>query len=176
MTPGAIALAAGANSRQAREHHSPTYYQPLSLPKDERFTPPDLLLDLHAKYRFTVDIASSSLAPAAQILTRYITKEQNVFRFQIPKEERVFCNPPYSEIYPWVHFLWRQPCFSFMLLPAWTDRRWWQELVEPFRDRPGSRLHAEHTGRILFGTPEQPIREKDAPKFIGSVYLTFDQV
>lgn len=147
-----------------------------SLPNDERFTPPDLIRKLHAKYSFTVDIASSSLAPAAQILTRYITKEQNALKYMIPADERVFCNPPYSDIWTWVDFLWRQPCFSFLLVPAWTDRKWWLELVEPYRDRPGSRLHTEHFGRILFGDPETPIRKKDAPKFIGSVFITFDQV
>lgn len=143
---------------------------------DERFTPPELLWWLHTRYRFTVDIASTPLAPAAQILTRYITKEQNALRYIIPADERVFCNPPYSDIWPWVDFLWRQPCFSLLLVPAWTDRKWWQELVEPYRDRFGSRLHTEFHTRVTFGDPEKPIRESGAPKFIGSVFITFDRV
>lgn len=142
---------------------------------DERFTPPELLLKLHGRYGFTVDIASTPLAPAAQILTRYLTKEMNALKYAIPADERVFCNPPYSDIWTWVDFLWRQPCFSLLLVPAWTDRKWWLELIEPYRDRPGSRLHTEHMGRVLFGDPVQPIREKDAPKFTGSVLITFDR-
>ncbi len=148
-------------------------------PNDERFTPPDLLMRLHAKHRFTVDIASCAIAPAAQIITRYFTKEMDVFKYApFPREERVYCNPPYSDIWPWVDLLWRQPCFSLMLLPAWTDRKWWLQLVEPYRDRPGSRLHVEFTERIAFGSPECPVAPPDAdvPKFLGSVLITFDQV
>ena len=142
---------------------------------DERFTPPTDLERWHAKYRFTVDIASSPLAPAARILPRYITKEQNALRFAIPREERVWCNPPYSDIEPWVRFLWKQPCFSVMLLPAWTDRQWWQKYVEPFRDRPGSRLHTEFLTRVLFGDPVVPVRTKGQPNF-WPVLLIFDEV
>ncbi len=147
-----------------------------SQDNDERFTPPDLLLKLHAKHSFTVDIASSPLAPASKILTRYFTKQMNVLQYVIPDHERVFCNPPYSDIWTWVDFLWRQPCFSLLLVPAWTDRQWWQKLIEPYRDRPGSRLHTEFYTRVLFGDPEVPIREEGAPKFIGSVFITFDKV
>lgn len=150
-------------------------------PNDERFTPPDLLLRLHARYKFTVDIASCAIAPAAQIIPRYFTKEMDVFRYApFPKHERIFCNPPYSDILPWVDLLWRQPCFSFMLVPAWTDRKWWQLLVEPYRDQIGSRLHTQFTDRVTFWQPDAAgvaaNAMKEEPKFIGSVYLIFDQV
>lgn len=53
-------------------------------------------------------------------------------------EGRVWCNPPYSDIAPWVVKAWRAApeCDVIaMLLPAnRTDQPWWQELVEPVRD------------------------------------------
>ena len=143
--------------------------------KDERFTPPDFLRAQHAKHHFTVDLCSSSAAPAAQILPRYFTKEHNALRFVIPPEERVWCNPPFSDIRPWVELLWRSAAFSVMLVPAWTDRSWWQELVEPYRDRPGSRLHTEFLKRVLFGDEEEPVRTKGQPNF-WPVLLTFDRM
>jgi hypothetical protein len=54
--------------------------------------------------------------------------------------ERVFCNPPYSNIEAWVEKAWAEwrTCevgLIVMLLPAnRTEQRWWQEHVEPFRD------------------------------------------
>ncbi len=147
-----------------------------SLENDERFTPPDMLRSLHAQYAFTLDLASSPLAPAAQILPRYLTRENSAFQYRIPAEERVWCNPPYSNIPLWISFLWAQPCWSMMLVPAWTDRAWWHEYVEPFRDRPGTRLHTQFIRRVLFGDPEQPVRKSGSPKFIGSVLITLDRM
>jgi len=58
--------------------------------------------------------------------------------------ERVWCNPPFSDLRPWVVKAWQESrgCpVIVMLLPAnRCEQRWWQELVEPFRDRPGSPL------------------------------------
>lgn len=53
--------------------------------------------------------------------------------------ERVWCNPPYSDIRPWVQKAWDEWVGSqaiVMLLPAnRTEQGWWQDLVEPRRDR-----------------------------------------
>ena len=69
--------------------------------------------------------------------------------------ERVFCNPPYSDIRPWVEKAWieaPQAELVVMLLPAnRTEPTWWQELVEPFRDRPEQLLRVEFLkGRLRF--------------------------
>lgn len=52
--------------------------------------------------------------------------------------ERVWCNPPYSRIGPWVEKAWREHESTSgiaMLLPAnRTEQGWWQQHVEPFRD------------------------------------------
>lgn len=55
--------------------------------------------------------------------------------------KRVWCNPPYSDIAPWVRKAWdeieAERCERVaMLLPAIkTEQPWWQRDIEPFRDR-----------------------------------------
>jgi hypothetical protein len=51
--------------------------------------------------------------------------------------ERVWCNPPYSDIEPWVAKARIAGAeLVVMLLPAnRTEQGWWQRQVEPFRDR-----------------------------------------
>lgn len=91
-----------------------------------------------------------------------------------------WCNPPYSDITPWVERAWAMAqCspFGTLLLPAWTDRAWWQLHVEPYRDveagdvrpvrtkdggwtyhpaRPWASLRCEFGPRIPFGFPGDP--------------------
>jgi hypothetical protein len=79
---------------------------------------------------------------------------------------RVWCNPPYSDIGPWVRKAWKEwlsgRCSVIaMLLPAnRTDQKWWQEDVEPARDGrslPGQGLEVHFLpGRIRFGHPGNP--------------------
>jgi hypothetical protein len=70
--------------------------------------------------------------------------------------ERIWCNPPYSNIAPWVGKAWREvdALLVVMLLPAnRTEQAWWQADVEPHRDR-GGRLRVEFLpGRIRFLKP-----------------------
>lgn len=55
-------------------------------------------------------------------------------------EGRVWCNPPYSDIEPWVRKAWSEADRGVMktlamLLPAnRTEQPFWCEMVEPFRD------------------------------------------
>lgn len=53
---------------------------------------------------------------------------------------RVWCNPPYSDIRPWVEKAWEEyrggerDSPIVMLLPAnRTEQAWWQDLIEPAR-------------------------------------------
>jgi phage N-6-adenine-methyltransferase len=54
--------------------------------------------------------------------------------------ERIWCNPPFSDIEPWVRKAWRtcwlpRPRVIAMLLPATkTEQPWWQRWVEIHRD------------------------------------------
>jgi hypothetical protein len=140
--------------------------------RDEKFTPPKLLLPLMQEDHYTLDVASNPRAPAAQIIRRFITKEQNGLAFSW-RRERVWCNPPFSNIAPWLEKAWSEFCFTRMLLPAWTDRSWWHKYIEPYRDRPGSRLSTRFLPRQLFGNPVMPVREKGQPDF-WPVLLRFE--
>lgn len=64
-----------------------------------------------------------------------------------------------------------------MLLPAnRTEQGWWQTLVEPMRDRPGSPLTVEFmSGRLRFLAPGQTsIGANERPPF-GCCLLVWDR-
>jgi hypothetical protein len=75
--------------------------------------------------------------------------------------ERVWCNPPYSDCGAWVRKAWAEwrgtepPALIVMLLPAnRVEQAWWQDHVEPHRDKPGSPLRVEFLrGRMRFDRP-----------------------
>lgn len=123
---------------------------------DDRGTPPDLFAAWHERYRFTVDAAA---APHNAKLPRFWTEADNGL-LQPWDGERVWCNPPYSAIWPWVRKAWGEPkALVVMLLPAnRTEQRWWQEEIEPRRDQRGSRLSVHFLpGRIRFLAPGQEV-------------------
>lgn len=108
---------------------------------DDRATPPEMFDPLHVRFRFTLDVCAE-LHNAK--LPRFYSPELDGLE-QSWAGERVWCNPPYSDIRPWVEKAWSEPtAFAVLLLPAnRPEQRWWQDLVEPHRDRPGSRLSVE---------------------------------
>lgn len=74
------------------------------------------------------------------------------------RQSVVWCNPPFSEIEPWVKKAWyewrERTCATIaMLLPAnRCEQRWWQTLVEPLRDKELSPLRVHFLpGRPDFG-------------------------
>jgi len=98
--------------------------------------------------------------------------------------ERVWCNPPYSDIAPWVAKAWiewtdRPHRFAdrtiAMLLPAIkTEQSWWQRDVEPHRDGRGQRVLATHfvPGRTAFARPGSGGVGQDGAPF-GCVLLVW---
>lgn len=130
---------------------------------------------LHERFKFTIDAAAS---PTNARLPRYWTKEADAFK-QSWSAERVWCNPPYSQIQSWVKYAWIQHGYGteliVMLLPAnRTEQRWWQELVEPFRQ--ASYFWVEFLpGRMRFERPNAVIGPKgDRPPF-GCCLLIWTQ-
>lgn len=108
---------------------------------DDRATTPEMFSPLDALYRFTIDVAAAAHNTKCP---RYYTREDNGLE-QSWAGERVWCNPPFSNIRPWVEKAWAEPAAPVivMLLPAnRTEQRWWQDLVEPNRDDDG-RLRVE---------------------------------
>lgn len=90
----------------------------------------------------------------------------------------VWCNPPYSNLRAWLDKAWDEwqtsrswkyrPYVIAMLVPAnRTEQAWWQERVEPFRDRMGMPLRVEFLrGRMRFDRPNAVIGPKgDRPPF-----------
>src|SRR5690606_16742479 len=61
--------------------------------------------------------------------------------------ERVWCNPPFSDLRVWVERAWDEDAeVACVLLPNNRgEQPFWQRNIEPYRDRPGSIL----TTRIL---------------------------
>lgn len=104
---------------------------------DDRGTPPELFDPLNDRFHFTLDVAA---APHNAKCEQYLTIDDDSLAFPWTGE-RVWCNPPYSDIRPWVEKAWKSFAESFtpdlvvMLLPAnRTEQGWWQDLIEPYRD------------------------------------------
>lgn len=85
-------------------------------------TPPEFFDRLHAVHGFTLDGASE---PGNGLLRRASTAE-------VPLSwagERVFCNPPWSQIPPFVE-LAATADFAVLLVPARTNCRWFHRALE----------------------------------------------
>jgi len=118
---------------------------------DDRETPSDLFAALDARFGFTLDVAAS--ASNAKCSKYYTIEDDGLYRPWV--DEMVWCNPPYSDIQPWVAKAWaihEQTRGVVMLLPAnRTEQGWWQRFVEPNRDRPDGGLVVEFlAGRLRF--------------------------
>lgn len=85
-------------------------------------TPPDFFAPLHAEYRFTLDGASeegNGLLPRASTVERPLSWVG----------ERVFCNPPWSEIQPFIE-LASVADLAVLLVPARTCAKWFHRALE----------------------------------------------
>lgn len=125
---------------------------------DDRATTLDLFQPLDVRFGgFTIDVAAAQHNTKCD---RFYSIDDNGLAHSWAGE-RVWCNPPYSDIGPWIRKAWVEMgagCdLVVMLLPAnRTEQSWWQDLVEPFRDRPGSLLRVEFLrGRHRFLAPGQ---------------------
>lgn len=150
---------------------------PQQTPKDsvdDRMVPDGEFWVLNKRFKFSIDIAA---AKHNARLSRYHTRETDGLVHSW-KGERVWCNPPYSNIRPWVEKagLEVDADIIVMLLPAnRTEQRWWQEFIEPIRDRPGSRLRVEFLpNRLRFLKPGQTmVGPNERPPF-GSCLCIWD--
>lgn len=143
---------------------------------DDRTLPaPDFAL-LQERFGFTIDAAA--LGHNAR-LPRFFSPAHCGLRNSW-EGERVYCNPPYSDIKPWVEKANEEAgeCpLIVMLLPAnRTEQAWWQLEVEPHRDRVGSRLRVEFISqRIRFIAPgRRSIEPNERPPF-GSCLLIWSE-
>lgn len=151
---------------------------------DDRRTPRAFFDDLHTTTRFTVDAAASD---ENALLPLYWTRASDGLN-QVWAGHRVWCNPPYSDIQPWVVKAWGEMASTscelvVMLLPAnRCEQGWWQRHVEPYRD--GGTLVATGIslrtcflpGRMRFGHGKSWVTptKGDRPPF-GCVLLTWER-
>ena len=139
----------GVTRFQARNHPQQVLLSGVDVSVDERATPQEYFDLLHRRFRFTVDAAA---LPYNAKLERYWSPEDDGLA-QDWRGERVWCNPPFSDIEPWVVKARDGGAeLAVLLVPASrTDLDWWHDHVEPERDR-GGRLRVEFLrGRLRFG-------------------------
>lgn len=104
--------------------------------RDNLGTDPALFAKLDARFHFTLDVAASHENAKCE---RYLTKDDAPFDGlgATWTGQRVWCNPPYSDIRPWIEKAWAEADTAeliVMLLPAnRTEQAWWQDCVEPLR-------------------------------------------
>lgn len=143
---------------------------------DDRETAPEVFGPLLERFRFTLDVAAASHNAK---LERYFTEDDDGLAQRW--DGRIWCNPPYSNIRPWVDKAWREfrcarsglpgPELIVMLLPAnRTEQAWWQDLVEGPRLNQHWINHGFRVeflrGRMRFIRPDAVIGPKgDRPPF-----------
>ena len=107
---------------------------------DDRGTAPEDFEWFSTLGPFTLDVAA---APHTAKCERYFTIRDNGLQ-QSWTGERVWCNPPYSNLGLWLCKAWDEYPHTdgiAMLLPAnRCEQSWWQQWVEPHRDRADSPL------------------------------------
>lgn len=111
---------------------------------DEWATPKRIFDQWHRRLAFNVDAAASDLNHK---LPTYWTVKDDGLR-QDWAGLRVFNNPPWSKVHPWVEkALAKTQAVSGLILPARTDTTWYREL-EFDRD-----TYIKHLGRVAFEDP-----------------------
>lgn len=156
---------------QARNHRQQTKARGPRPDVDDRATTLDVFNPLHERHRFSIDVAASAENTK---LPRFYSIEDDGLA-QDWTGERVWCNPPYSNIEPWIVKTWGSGAqLVVMLLPAnRTEQGWWQRQVEPFRDRPGGVRVEFLPGRLRFlRSGETEVPPNSRPPF-GCCLLTW---
>lgn len=127
---------------------------------DERFTLERTVVEILRHERipdFTLDVAACKQSHWAP---RYFTKADDGLKQRW--FGRVWCNPPFSILEPWLRKTWQEwrsgrVELVVMLLPTRTEQPWWHRLVEPKRDLRSSPLRSRFLkGRTRFGNPRDP--------------------
>lgn len=113
---------------------------------DEWRTPKWFFEMLQARYGvFELDAAASR---DNALCSRYFDEQSDGLAQPWPKDVRIFCNPPWSNISPWVKKALNEECHITLLLPAnRSDQEWFHELLSsPYEI-------VFHRGRLSFEDP-----------------------
>jgi phage N-6-adenine-methyltransferase len=137
---------------------------------DDRETTAEDFGVLDARFGFSIDVAASD---ENHKLPRYFTAQDDGLAHPWAAE-RVWCNPPFSNLAPWIKKAWEETGAPLivMLIPAnRCEQSFWQEMIEPFRDRGGVLSTEFLPGRMRFLTPGSGgVRPNSRPPF-GCVLL-----
>jgi hypothetical protein len=151
-----------------RNHQNTVKQRGVDDEVDDRETPPCVFAPLDLEFRFTLDVAAArhnakcaryfalgassvqrrqaSLWDAPPVGDAAALAEDGLAQ-EWSAAERVWCNPPFSDLPSWVAKAHAAPCTVVMLLPGnRTEQPWWQEYIEPYRDRPHSALTTRFLG------------------------------
>jgi len=113
------------NERQNTEHKS---FTPANI-KDSWQTPIELFNSLDDEFDFTCDVAAST---ENSLCSYYFTEELNALKEDFWGTVN-YCNPPYSDIAPWVNKAIEQyklGLTTVMLVPADTSVKWFKLAYE----------------------------------------------
>lgn len=156
---------------KAQNHGQQTRKRGPNPKVDDRATTPEVFDPLNERFRFTIDVAA---AEHNKKCGRFYSIEDNGLE-RTWAMDRVWCNPPYSDIEPWVAKAWSEwgngvyaPNLIVMLLPAnRTEQGWWQRQVEPHLRQRRSDFHVEFLpGRLRFLAPgADEIKPNERPPF-----------
>lgn len=145
---------------------------------DDRATVAEVFDPINAEFGpFTIDVAAAEHNKKCE---RFYSAQVDGLA-QRWDDEVVWCNPPYSSIEPWVRKAWHEThrgrCRRVvLLLPSnRTEQRWWQELVEPYRDRLRTRMATRFLpGRPRFLAPGQHTIAADERPPFGLVLVVIE--
>lgn len=131
------------------------------LASDSWETPPWLFKALDAEFGFTFDAAASE---ANHLCKRW---SPNINEIRPQNEDRIFCNPPYSDIDLFVEHALYWHGLTVMVLPAFVDKDWYRRLFEssrvewrPFRQRVRFYENGKPGGSPFFGTVVAVVRPR----------------
>ena len=111
-------------------------------------TPPELFNYLDQQFDFTLDAAATDRTAKCD---KYFTPEEDGLK-QSWEDERVFLNPPFSDLAEWLEKVWeereRAEVIAVIMGPS-TDTRYWHDYVMKadelwmFKSRPNYIRHGE---------------------------------
>lgn len=127
--------------------------------RDAWATPPQIAQHWIERFFLEVDVCASA---ANHKCPSYFTAEDDGLAQEWTR--RAWCNPPYSEIMPWVEKALASPSWTVLLLPARTDAKWFHRITES--DRVSWYLSR---GRVRF-VPAEGVKES-SPNIGNAIFV-----
>lgn len=143
---------------------------------DERYTLTETFGPLSEEFGFTLDAAATAENAKCPL---FFDRTVNGL-VQSWAKQKVWCNPPFSDLEAWVR---KARCETFhggcplvvMLLPAnRSEQPWWQDYIEPVRDRGIGVSTRNLRKRRNFGRPGQPDGKYPTGVPFGLVIVIFE--